>query len=165
MQTISLSESDISRFWAKVEKTEQCWLWRAAASAGYGRFSIVYSDGRKGMLAAHRVAYTLLRGEIPEGLVLDHKCHQPSCVNPKHLRPVTVKQNAEHRRGANANSSTGIHGVYWRKDRSKWEVRVRHDSRTRAYGMYLTIEEAEAVATAVRNRLYTHNDADRLATA
>lgn len=44
---------------------------------------------------AHRVAYELIVGPIPEGLDLDHTCGNKSCVNPDHLDPVT---RAEHMR-------------------------------------------------------------------
>lgn len=77
------------RFWAKVEKTEACWLWTAVLnSAGYGRF---YSQGR--MALAHRISYLAHRGSIPPGLQLDHLCRVRSCVNPDHLEPVTQREN------------------------------------------------------------------------
>jgi hypothetical protein len=41
----------------------------------------------------HRVVYVLLVGEIPEGLILDHKCRVRWCCNPEHLEPVTVQVN------------------------------------------------------------------------
>lgn len=45
------------------------------------------------MHMAHRLIYTMLIGEIPEGMVLDHLCRNRRCVNPHHLEPVTVKEN------------------------------------------------------------------------
>lgn len=76
------------RFWAKVEKSQKCWLWVAAKSSGYG--TIGY-DGS--MLYAHRVSVVLSGRKIPKGLVVDHICRNPACVNPKHLRVVTQKEN------------------------------------------------------------------------
>lgn len=74
-----------ARFWSKVLKTDGCWLWMAGRfSTGYGNFSV---HGRPGM--AHRFAYELLVGPIPEGLELDHLCRLRHCVNPEHLEPVT----------------------------------------------------------------------------
>lgn len=67
-----------------------CWHWTGAKTAkGYGRF---YLDGNK---HAHRVAYELHKGAIPTGLVLDHLCRNPCCVNPEHLEPVTLAENVK----------------------------------------------------------------------
>jgi hypothetical protein len=78
----------MQRFWDKVAKTDGCWLWMACIDRGYGQFGI---DGN--VRRAHRVAYELLVGPIPEGLVLDHLCRNPACVNPAHLEPVTLGEN------------------------------------------------------------------------
>lgn len=78
------------RFWAKVNKTETCWLWTASIQRnGYGMFSI----GGKKREVAHRTAYKALIGEIPEGYQLDHLCRVRNCVNPEHLEPVTQREN------------------------------------------------------------------------
>lgn len=71
-------------FWEKVEKTERCWLWKAARSKEYGHFKF----GDK-ITNAHRVAYELEIGPIPPGHHIHHKCENPLCVNPDHLQPVT----------------------------------------------------------------------------
>jgi hypothetical protein len=56
---------------------------------GYGKFTI--STGIK--ILAHRYAYLMFKGEIPEGLTIDHLCRFTSCVNPDHLEAVTLKVN------------------------------------------------------------------------
>lgn len=67
------------------EPNTGCWLWVGAHdNGGYGIFR-----NQK----AHRFSYTLHRGEIPEGLVLDHLCRVRCCVNPNHLEAVTAKEN------------------------------------------------------------------------
>lgn len=76
------------RFWAKVEKTGTCWLWTGSCSRGYGK---LWVDGKNHQ--AHRVAYELMVGDVPDGLELDHLCRVRHCVNPAHLEPVTGYEN------------------------------------------------------------------------
>lgn len=77
------------RFWGRVNKTESCWLWTGSSRVrGYGGF---WYHGKT--WSSHRLAYIWTKGEIPEGMVLDHTCRVRSCVNPDHLRVVTPKQN------------------------------------------------------------------------
>jgi len=90
---LSISE----RFWEKVEKTETCWNWTAAVTRGYGRF---FPKGKPEQ--AHRVAYELLVGPIPEGLTIDHLCFNTLCVNPDHLEPVTLSENVRRMHAARA---------------------------------------------------------------
>jgi hypothetical protein len=79
----------MERFWSKVRPTGFCWEWTAATfTNGYGQFQMNGSPK-----LAHRVAYELLVGPIPEGLTLDHLCRVKHCVNPDHLDPVTQAEN------------------------------------------------------------------------
>lgn len=83
------------RFFEKVtpEPNSGCWLWTGAAdSQGYG--SIWVGSG-KGNSGAHRVSYEMHVAPIPAGLILDHLCRTPSCVNPDHLEPVTYAVNTQ----------------------------------------------------------------------
>lgn len=81
------------RFWPKVNKTESCWLWTGAKDPnGYGRIN---PGGRFGGAAlAHRISWELLRGPIPDGLVIDHLCRVPACVNPDHMETVPMRVNS-----------------------------------------------------------------------
>ncbi len=79
------------QFWAKVDKTGTCWVWNGVRlnHGGYGQFR----DSPTTRIVAHRFAYEMLVGPIPEGLQLDHLCRVPWCVNPAHLEPVTQLEN------------------------------------------------------------------------
>lgn len=78
------------RFMAKVnQRPGGCWLWTGyTQNPGYGRVTV---DGVTQY--AHRYAYTMAVGPIPEGMELDHLCEVKACVNPAHLEPVTHQEN------------------------------------------------------------------------
>jgi hypothetical protein len=69
------------RFWEKATKSDGCWIWASGiARNGYGQFK----HGNK-TVSAHRTAWALTRGEVPDGLFVLHKCDVRACVNPDHL--------------------------------------------------------------------------------
>ena len=85
----------IERFMEKVVKRIDkpfmlCWIWTGAKwPKGYGQFRV---NGK--LVRAHRWSYEYFIGPVPTGMELDHfKCHNPSCVNPYHLRPATTLEN------------------------------------------------------------------------
>ena len=82
-------------FWDYVNKTETCWLWTGLLNqAGYGHFRYgSLRDGTRGVGKAHRIAYFLVRGDLPSGLTIDHLCQVRACVYPEHLEPVTHQEN------------------------------------------------------------------------
>lgn len=83
-------------FWRHVDKTstpDGCWLWTG------GQHTFGYGSTTWG--SAHKVAYELAYGAVPEGLVVRHKCHIPLCCRPDHLEVGTQKENVDdmHRAG------------------------------------------------------------------
>lgn len=70
-----------------------CWLWIGAKnSAGYA-VALRKPKTTSLHIRMHRKSYELYKGEIPEGLVIDHLCRVRHCINPDHLEPVTIKEN------------------------------------------------------------------------
>lgn len=80
----------MERFWGKVDRSGDCWLWTAGRFAGTG-YGMFWLDGRTRL--AHRVAYELAVGPIPAGKQLDHLCRVKACVRPEHLEPVSGSEN------------------------------------------------------------------------
>jgi hypothetical protein len=68
------------RFWSKVERTDDCWLWTASLVGGYGRIKV---DGRGEY--AHRLSWEMSHGPVPDGLCVLHHCDVRRCVKPGHL--------------------------------------------------------------------------------
>ena len=145
------------RLWARVTKTDDCWLWTGARNDdGYGQIRI---DGKNKY--AHRVAYELLVGPIPQGMMLDHRSACPkNCVNPEHLRLADRSQNAQNHTGPRPDSKSGIRGVYQHAC-GKWYGQVKHYGRRYGTGLKNTPEEAASAVLELRRSLHTHNDLDR----
>lgn len=112
-----MTERDLQRFWAKVNKTETCWLWTGHVNAyGYGR---LYTDGKR--LATHRWSYEQFVGPIPHGLTIDHTCHSfdascpggrcnhRRCVRPDHLEPVPSGINVLRGRTTSGRNASKTH--------------------------------------------------------
>lgn len=110
------------RFESKFIKSDGCWIWigclrgKAAEGNNYGSFKI----GQTNYLA-HRVSYTLYKGEIPEGLCVLHSCDNPLCVNPDHLSLGTHSQNMADMK----NKSRGTNGEKSYHNKLKaWQVKA-----------------------------------------
>jgi len=108
------TDSFLQRFlrFFRVGEEKECWLWlHTKDSKGYGRFGYKYKT-----YMAHRASYEFFVDTIPNGLVIDHLCRNTSCVNPKHLEPVSLRVNLE--RGISYLESMGLYkrngGGGWR---------------------------------------------------
>ncbi len=122
------------RFWRQVNKNSNngCWEWMGALrTTGYGQLSV---GGRKGkQVSAHRYSWELHNGPIPKydsyhGMIVMHTCDNRKCVNPKHLRLGTQKDNVDDmdvkQRRINAQPAGQKHGNAKFTDDQVREIRV-----------------------------------------
>jgi hypothetical protein len=117
---VEYTTEDISRFWLKVNKTETCWLWAGSFGSRNRDYGFFFAGGKSH--GAHRVAYELIKGEIPEGLCIDHLCRNTHCVNPNHLEAVTFSVNTM--RGYIARGKTRTKKNYNKKVNKLKEIKT-----------------------------------------
>lgn len=92
------ARKQFEREWIEVDCgfTSPCWVWQGLMTGkGYGK---IMPQGQHRYVPAHRYTFERHKGEIPDGLDLDHLCRNRACVNPDHLEPVTTAVN--NQRGA-----------------------------------------------------------------
>jgi HNH endonuclease len=103
-----------------VDPIKGCWLWMAYIDGdGYGKFRL----GKT--ITAHRAAWLLFRGPIPEGLEPDHLCLIKRCANPDHLELVTHQVNIQRGWDARARFAERLHSPEHREDLSLHELMNR----------------------------------------
>ncbi len=104
-----LHDSTIARrLWSgAVADGTGCWVWQRSTDRGYGKLT---QRGRT--WRAHRVAYMLVKGPIPEGLEIDHLCRVHACINPDHLEAVTQQENILRGIGPTAQNARKTHCGY-----------------------------------------------------
>lgn len=142
----------------RIIKTDDCWLWNGYhGGGGYAVFQGAAGNSRR---VAHRIIYQYYFGSVDPGLVLDHICGNRGCVNPYHLRPATVKQNAEHFiKELRRSNTSGVRGVVYDRNRKRWRARVESAGRARA-SYHLTKEAAADAVRKMRMEMHSHNDRD-----
>lgn len=151
------------RFWAKVDKTGDCWVWTASVvDNGWGRYGKFYADGK--FILAHRFSFQIASGWAPpEDIQIDHRCHNTLCVRPDHLRLATPSQNRQNYHPGSTRGMSGVRGVDWCEARGLWRARVQLDGKCVYWQLFQRLEDAEAAVIESRIRYHTFNDADRSA--
>lgn len=114
------------RFMSYVDKSEDgCWNWRVLSTGGYGRTKWFKGDVKYTELA-HRAAYQLFIGPIPDGCCIDHLCRNRGCVNPAHLEAVSTRENLIRGVGLAAMNSRKTHcknGHEFTKENTRYATR------------------------------------------
>lgn len=111
-------KTKLERFMAKVSiETDGCWRWSGAKNSnGYGIFHWGKKDATRDIpMVAHRAAWKLIRGEIPDHLMVRHLCNNAICCNPDHLQLGTHKENMEDRDKAGRTASGENHYFFKRR--------------------------------------------------
>ena len=132
----------------RTEWQGDCLIWTGTKfKNGYGHIS---TNGKPQLV--HRFVWEREHGEIPEGKIIDHTCHNRACVNICHLRLATHTQNTSNRSSARKDNKSGIRNVYLQYD--KWQVKVTKNSTPYYFGAYDDLDEAAEVAQAAREKLF-----------
>lgn len=101
-------ETPDERFERQINKTESCWIWSGPKNElGYGLFTLPLGKAKSKSIRAHRWSYEKYVGKIPDGLVINHLCENPSCVNPEHLEACTQKENVHYSNPPSDKCSNG----------------------------------------------------------
>ena len=109
----------------RIRKTNSCWLWQGTKNDyGYGIFLLPGEVP----VRAHRFAYELWKGPIPDGFVVMHSCDNPPCVNPAHL---SIGTKLDNNRDASLKGRTPTGTRHWNGRLTDEQIAdIRTDPRT-----------------------------------
>lgn len=157
--TCRYPQSATACFWSKVDKSagpSNCWIWTGARyTGGYG---LMFLEGRR--VLAHRFAYELLHGPVPEGMCVLHSCNVRVCVNQAHLRLGTDLDNAKQREadGRGKQPRGEQHGNHKLTEVQVLEIRALYamgewsrDRLGERFGVH-----PESVSNIIRNKTWKH---------
>jgi hypothetical protein len=149
------SPTTLARFWSNVRVTankSDCWEWQFTLnSQGYGRF---FMDAKR--YPAHRIAYTIFNGPIPEGMIVRHRCHNRICCNPAHLVVGTSKDNAQDALKAGRFSAGTVNGNSKLTDEAVRYI-IQNPDKLKGVEIARRLGVSKATVSGVRNgRVWRH---------
>ena len=137
---------------ARSRREGDCLIWTGGTDRkGYGELR---TGGKT--KKAHRLVWEIQNGEIPDGIMLDHICHNKACIEVRHLRFATNQQNQMNRRGPNRGRKYDLpRGVYMNPRLKKpYLAIITKDRKLHNLGAFATLEEAHAARLDAENRLF-----------
>lgn len=149
-------DADTGHFTRKVSKRTDR-IGEVAGAANTKGYLQIRVDGR--LYVAHKLAWLWVKGEFPS-VQIDHRNRIRDDNRISNLRLATNKQNGENRE-ASPRSTTGFRNVSYepsRKGSKVFRVVIGHHYKNHAFGLFASADEANLVACAARDRLYTHHD-------
>jgi hypothetical protein len=142
-------------FWAKVDKSDECWIWTGGRSPkGYGIF---WWHGKA--VRAHRFVWELANRPIPKGFIVCHSCDNPPCCRPEHLFLSTITDNQADKVSKDRQAKGNTHGMHLRPERrpyGKRNGRHTHPEGTPRGDAHWSRRMPERRAKGERNGSYTH---------
>lgn len=154
---IKLKDKDIERFWRGVDRRgeDECWEWQKYKKRGYGYIGV---DGFA--MITSRVAWVIANGQIPEGMIVCHKCDNPSCCNPNHLFIGTDLDNCRDRdaKGRGYDRTGGKHGRATTNEHAVLLMRAIYGSGNYTYKRIAEMFKVKvsAVSDIMLRRCWTH---------
>lgn len=133
----------------RTEKRGECLIWSGRVNRG--GYPVTTYNGKTSYV--YRLTWARARGTIPDGMQVDHVCHNRSCVRVEHLRLASHSENSRNRSGPHlAVTATGVRNVHVAG--KKYAVRIKKHGKLHYFGVYSTIEEAARVAERERAQLF-----------
>lgn len=114
---------EIDRFMQSVDKTDNCWNWTRGKTGNQQRYGACYLHHKKER--AHRVAWELFNGEIPDGMCVCHTCDNPLCCNPNHLFLGTHADNMQDKSHKGRTNPVRGDRASWKKLCSSDVLKIR----------------------------------------
>lgn len=141
----------IERLSACSQPDGDCLLWAGKLSeGGYGQ---IRWDGERWYV--HRAAYFVERGEIPDGMQVNHICGNRACISIAHLELVTHYQNTQYLTRLTKRNTSGYRGVSFNKSGGRYQAKVVANGVSHCLGSYESAEDAARAALEGRERLHS----------